>query len=51
MKILLITILSMFVFILGAMAHEHDIQRQCKIDGRSGYSTWFGEIKCSPINE
>lgn len=38
-------------FLLGAVAHEADIQATCKCMGRSGYSAWMGEIKCSPLNK
>jgi len=43
-------ILLIVGMLMGASAHEGDIQRKCKKDGRSGYATWHGEIECSPVS-
>lgn len=39
---------SMLCFLLGAYAHEGDIQRACKNNGTSGDVTWRGELICKP---
>lgn len=41
-------IVLLLTFFLGALAHEGDIQAQCKKNGESGFSTWRGELICSP---
>ena len=47
----LILIIVIGLVLIGAFAHEGDIQRACKEDGRSGMSTWRGELICSPVKK
>ena len=40
---------TLFVFFIGAFAHEGDLQRNCKETGHTNSSGWHGEMTCSPI--
>lgn len=43
--------LCVFLFVLGAITHEADIQNSCAKDGIDIKSAWLGDLKCSPIKE
>ena len=49
MKTMLLLVVVCGVFLLGAVMHEADIQRQCAEVGTVGYSGWLGNFSCQPI--
>lgn len=34
------------IFMLGGLAHEADIRRQCLKNGHAGYAGWLGNFEC-----